>query len=201
MWRKILSGYRIKVFIGYDSREDIAYQVAKHSIEQTCKYPEQLEIHPLKLKDLIKEGNYTRDVDPLASTEFTFSRFLIPHLCNFNGWALFIDCDFLFTTDIRKLFYKVKTFLKTEGETEISLGINYNFGDSEIATPSSFTLTTEGAAVSYDEISTNYGDQSIIINLDYKKINNNYFLFKNNGFEKIEIELNIFFKNLVKFKF
>jgi len=52
-----------------------------------------------------------------------------------------------------------------------------------------------------NEISTNYGDQSIIINLDYKKINNNYFLFKNNGFEKIEIDLNIFFKNLVKFKF
>ena len=104
VWRKILSGYKFKVFIGYDSREDIAYQIAKHSIEQTCKYPEQLEIQPLKLKDLIKQGHYTRDVDPLASTEFTFSRFLVPHLCNYNGWALFIDCDFLFTTDIRKLF-------------------------------------------------------------------------------------------------
>ena len=68
MWRKILSGYRLRVYIGYDSREDIAYQVAKHSIEQTCKYPDQLEIYPLKLKDLEKEGHYTREVDALAST-------------------------------------------------------------------------------------------------------------------------------------
>lgn len=99
-----MSDYKFKIFIGYDSREDIAYQVAKHSIESTCKYPEQLEIYPLKLKDLIKEGHYTRDVDPLASTEFTFSRFLLPHLTDFEGWALFIDCDFLFKTDVRKLF-------------------------------------------------------------------------------------------------
>ena len=34
VWRKILSGYKFKVFIGYDSREDIAYQIAKHSIER-----------------------------------------------------------------------------------------------------------------------------------------------------------------------
>jgi len=103
-WRKILKDYKLRVFIGYDSREDIAYEVAKHSIEKNCKYPEQLEIIPLKLKELIKQGHYTRDVDPLASTEFTFSRFLLPHLCDYDGWALFIDCDFLFLTDVRKLF-------------------------------------------------------------------------------------------------
>ena len=103
-WRTTLSEYKMKIFIGYDSREDIAYQVAKYSIEKNCKYPEQLEIVPLKLRDLIKEGHYTRDVDPLASTEFTFSRFLLPHLTDYDGWALFIDCDFLYMTDIRKLF-------------------------------------------------------------------------------------------------
>ena len=64
-------------------------------------------------------------------------------------------------TDIRKLFYKVKTFLKTEGETEISLGINYNFGDSEIATPSSFTLTTAGAAVLFDDSGTVFDETAI----------------------------------------
>lgn len=64
-------------------------------------------------------------------------------------------------TDIRKIFYKVKTYLKTEGETEISLGINYNFGDSEIATPSSFTLTTEGAAVTFDDTGTTYDETDI----------------------------------------
>ena len=56
VWRKILKDYKLRVFIGYDSREDIAYQVAKHSIEKNCKYPEQLEIIPLKLH-CIKKNN------------------------------------------------------------------------------------------------------------------------------------------------
>ena len=68
---------------------------------------------------------------------------------------------FMQDTDIRKMFYKVKTFLKTEGVTEVALGISYNFGDSEIATPSSFTFTTEGAAVYYNNIGTTYDEADI----------------------------------------
>jgi len=99
-----LSEYKFKIFVGWDSREDIAYQVCKQSLLTSCKHPEQLEIIPLKLKELQKKDHYTRQVDPLASTEFTFSRFLIPHLCDYEGWALFIDCDFLYMDDVRKLF-------------------------------------------------------------------------------------------------
>jgi len=84
---------------------------------------------------------------------------------NFNGSDILSVYQtpyyFMGDTDIRKIFYKIKTYLKTEGETEISLGINYNFGDSEIATPSSFTLTTEGAAVSYDDIGTVFDETDI----------------------------------------
>ena len=99
-----MSDYKFKIFVGWDSREDISYQVCKQSLLTSCKYPEQLEIIPLKLKELQKKEHYTRPVDPLASTEFTFSRFLIPHLCDYEGWALFIDCDFLYMEDVRKLF-------------------------------------------------------------------------------------------------
>ena len=92
----------LKIFVGWDSREDIAYQVCKSSIELHASVP--VEIIPLKQKTLRKEGIYTRPVDQLASTEFTFTRFLIPQLCEFKGWALFIDCDFVFKEDVANLF-------------------------------------------------------------------------------------------------
>lgn len=93
-----------KIFIGYDSREDIAYQVCKQSLLDNCSKPALLDIFPIKLKDLQENGLYTRQKDSLGSTEFTFSRFLVPHLADFEGWALFIDCDFLFLSDVIELF-------------------------------------------------------------------------------------------------
>ena len=91
----------IKVFIGWDSREDIAFQVAKHSIQ---KHNPEAQVYPLKLPTLQELGIYTRGVDAKASTEFTFSRFFVPMLTGYKGWALFIDCDFLCMTDVNELF-------------------------------------------------------------------------------------------------
>ena len=91
----------MKVFVGYDTREDIAYQVCKHSIESKQS---DASVRPLKQQELRDAGWYTRGIDKLASTEFTFTRFLIPELCNFNGWALFMDCDMILKTDIKQLF-------------------------------------------------------------------------------------------------
>lgn len=95
----------LKIFVGWDSREDIAYQVCKQSILDTASVP--VEVIPLKQKELKKKGLYSRPIDALASTEFTFTRFLVPELCNFEGWALFIDCDMIFKTDIKELFDQV----------------------------------------------------------------------------------------------
>ena len=120
----------MKVFVGYDPREDMAYQVCKHSI--VSKQP-TAEVKPLIQKELRDKGWYTRPVDKLASTEFTFTRFLVPELCNFEGWALFIDCDMILTTDIAELFaqaddryavmcvqhdYKPKEGTKMDGQTQ-----------------------------------------------------------------------------------
>lgn len=91
----------MKVFIGYDSREDVAYQVCKHSIK---KRQSTAEITPLVQQELRDSGIYNRSVDKLASTEFTFTRFLVPELTEFSGWALFMDCDMILTTDIAELF-------------------------------------------------------------------------------------------------
>jgi lipopolysaccharide biosynthesis glycosyltransferase len=92
----------LRVYVGWDSREDIAYQVCKKSIEALSTIP--VKVIPLKQKQLRANGDYWRDEDKLASTEFTFTRFLIPHLNGYKGWALFVDCDFVFLKDIKRLF-------------------------------------------------------------------------------------------------
>lgn len=91
----------LKVFIGWDRREDGAYQVAKHSMELYSSIP--LDIVPIKQHELREQGIYTRPVDALASTEFSLTRFLTPYLAGYSGWALFCDCDFLFRGDIATL--------------------------------------------------------------------------------------------------
>jgi hypothetical protein len=88
----------LRVFVGWDSREDIAYQVCKRSLEQHSSIP--LQISPIRQGDLRGRGVYTRGPDPLSSTEFSFTRFLTPYLAGYEGWAIFVDCDFLFRRDI-----------------------------------------------------------------------------------------------------
>lgn len=106
----------MKVYIGYDSREKLAYDTCVHSIEHnTSSKP---KIIPLVHKELRRQGYFTRpwlvnaydgnwtdmvDGRPF-STEFSHTRFLVPHLTGYKGWALFMDCDMIFDADIRKLF-------------------------------------------------------------------------------------------------
>jgi hypothetical protein len=90
-----------RVYIGWDRREPEAYDVAKFSLTRRASIP--VEVTPIKLDDLRRRGLYARDVDPLASTEFTYSRFFTPALAGFSGWALFCDCDFLWLADIAEL--------------------------------------------------------------------------------------------------
>jgi lipopolysaccharide biosynthesis glycosyltransferase len=97
-----LNEEKFKIYIGWDSREDIAYRVARQSILDTTSL--DVEIVPLKQTDLKKQKLYWRGKDKLSSTEFTFTRFLVPELNKFKGWALFIDCDFVAVDDVEKLF-------------------------------------------------------------------------------------------------
>lgn len=91
----------MKIFIGWDSNETEAYDVCVHSLRHTST---EHEVYPLKQSDLRDCGLYRRGEDPLASTEFTYTRFLVPELCGFEGWAMFVDCDFLFTADLDELW-------------------------------------------------------------------------------------------------
>lgn len=89
------------VYVGWDSREDIAYQVCRSSLIRHASGP--VDVMPLKQDALRESGLYYREGDPLASTEFTYTRFLVPALTGYQGWALFCDCDFLWTADVKQL--------------------------------------------------------------------------------------------------
>lgn len=89
------------VWVGWDSRETEAYDVCKYSIKKHC--PEAI-VEPIIQSDLRRRGVYTRDVDFKASTEFTITRFLTPYLMNYQDWAIFCDCDFLFNCNVKEIF-------------------------------------------------------------------------------------------------
>ena len=91
----------IPIFIGYDYRERAAANVLIDSLYQNSTLP--LSITPLVTNQLKKQGLYWREKDPKQSTEFSFTRFLVPYLMNYKDWAIFMDCDMLCKSDICEL--------------------------------------------------------------------------------------------------
>jgi hypothetical protein len=90
----------IRIFIGYDAHETVAWHVLTHSILARATLP--VSFIPLNLKNL--GPLMTRERNPLQSTEFSFSRFLTPYLSGYEGWSIFMDCDMLVLEDIAKLW-------------------------------------------------------------------------------------------------
>jgi hypothetical protein len=90
----------IHIFIGYDARQAVLYNVAHHSIVQRSSLP--VSITPIKLGHL--RHVFDRPRLSVQSTEFSFSRFLTPYLRNYEGWAIFMDCDVVVRADIAELW-------------------------------------------------------------------------------------------------
>ena len=90
----------INIFIGYDEGEKIAYSVLSESIRQHSSEP--VSITPLDLSTT--RNIFTRKKQSNQSTDFAFSRFMVPYLCRYQGWAIFMDCDMLLRTDINKIW-------------------------------------------------------------------------------------------------
>ena len=83
----------LRIFVGYDPRQPIAAQVLMHSIYTRASKP--VSITPLVLAQL--------PIKRKGLTEFTYSRYMVPRLCNYFGNALFLDADMLVLDDIWKL--------------------------------------------------------------------------------------------------
>ena len=91
----------LKIYVGYDSREDIAFEVCRASLCRQSKA--HLDVYPLKQKALRELGLYTRPYDGTSTTEFSLTRFLTPYISASDDWTVFVDCDFLFTADIAQM--------------------------------------------------------------------------------------------------
>ena len=83
----------LRVFIGYDPRQPIAPQVLSNSIWKRASGPvsiTRLQLNQLPLKRV-------------GLTEFTYSRYLVPFLCGYEGRAIFMDADMLCLGDVYEL--------------------------------------------------------------------------------------------------
>src|SRR5262245_13562460 len=91
----------LNIFIGYDSKEVVAFHTLAHSIVRRSSIP--VAIFPLKQDQLRRSNLYTRERGPTESTEFSLTRFLVPALSQYRGWSMFIDCDMLCRADVARL--------------------------------------------------------------------------------------------------
>ena len=90
----------IPIFIGYDRVETVAYHVFAHSIISRSSVP--VTISPINQANL--KQYYHRPRGEKDSNEFSISRWLVPLLMDYDGWALWADPDMLCMTDIAELW-------------------------------------------------------------------------------------------------
>ena len=88
----------IPVFIGYDPREAIAYHTCVNSIIRNSSRP--VAIVPVAL-NLFRDYAETHTD---GSNHFIYTRFLVPYLMEYQGWAIFIDGDMIVRGDIAELW-------------------------------------------------------------------------------------------------
>ena len=87
----------LNIFVGFDQKEAIAYHTFVQSIIEKSSIP--LSITPLAENNLDDYSEKHTD----GTNKFTYSRFLVPYLMNFKGWAIFVDGDMVCLSDIKEL--------------------------------------------------------------------------------------------------
>lgn len=88
----------IKIIVGFDQRESVAYHTFCQSIIEKASMP--IQFLPLAINTL---KNY-KETHTDQSNDFIYSRFLTPYLNNFEGWAIFADGDMICQSDIKELW-------------------------------------------------------------------------------------------------
>lgn len=114
---------KLDIYIGFDPREATSYSVCKHSIQMNHVWKvdgTRIQIHPIVLDHVreqklynrihdVKDGQlYDRISDAPMSTEFAITRFLVPELNRFNGFAVFMDSDMILRADIADILHEVE---------------------------------------------------------------------------------------------
>lgn len=115
----------LPVYIGFDPREATAFHVLAHSLCARSSRP--LAITPLVLNQL----PLNRKRDHNQSTEFSFSRFLVPWLSGYRGWSLYLDCDMLCKANIVELFELTRLYDDTANNQKAVLVVKHDYGPKE----------------------------------------------------------------------
>ena len=95
----------MKIFIGYEESHPEMFEVCRASIE---RFNPTHQIKFIRRKVLEQLGLYYREFQGEA-TDFAFTRFLVPYLCNYTGYALFCDGDFLWRSDPQDIVHFKET--------------------------------------------------------------------------------------------
>lgn len=91
------------VFVGYDPLEDACAKMLASSIRRRTAATD-VKIIPIIRDQLLAYDMLNRPLDPKGSTQFSITRFMVPHLMGYNGVGIFFDCDMLITRDIVEMF-------------------------------------------------------------------------------------------------
>jgi hypothetical protein len=94
----------LRIYIGYDISETVAYHVLCQSILERSSIP--VTFLPLASRNLRKF--FDRPRDPLQSNDFSFTRFLVPYLSDYKGISVYMDCDMLMLDDVDNLLTEVR---------------------------------------------------------------------------------------------
>lgn len=110
----------LKIFVGYDPREPVAYHAFCQSVIEHSSIP--VSFTPLALTTL---ADY-RETHADGSNQFIYSRFLVPELCGYEGWAIFVDGDMICRGDIAELYalrddHKAVMVCKHDYQTKASI--------------------------------------------------------------------------------
>ena len=87
----------VRCFVGFDQREAVAYSAFCQSVISRTTVP--VAFHPIA-RNMLDGFNGQQD----GTNAFIYSRYLVPYLCDFTGWALFVDGDMVVDSDINKLW-------------------------------------------------------------------------------------------------
>lgn len=119
-----------RVFVGFDERQPVAYNVLQHSLHRYARG--RVHVEPLMLDKL--------PITRRGLTQFTYSRFLVPWLCDYEGSAIFMDADVVVRGDIGELLAQADgvsavQVMKEQHKFEWASAMLFNCANCKILTP------------------------------------------------------------------
>ena len=89
----------LTIFVGYDPVETVAWHTLTQSIIEKSTIP--ISFVPVAISHF--SSFFWRDRDAKQSNAFSFSRFCVPYLMDYAGYAIFMDCDMMLRCDISEI--------------------------------------------------------------------------------------------------